>query len=175
LLLKPTSSFHPFLMYPLLFKTQKGIRGPSSIPVLLNNITFFWLSSMVYESWSLNSSYSAFFVPLVVLFRLCAIENFRWGFLKDMNQSIIEKDSIYLWKTSNFWCANTYYSHIGFGKWNLACSGAKYLHDDFFEQASDQNLKSYFILPLKTTLAHRLLIKSINSLKLSWKGAGIAS
>ena len=51
----------------------------------------FWLSSMVYEGWSLISSYFAFFVPLVVLFRLCAIRNFRLGFLKDINQSVIEK------------------------------------------------------------------------------------
>jgi len=29
------------LMYPLLFQTQKGIQGPSSIPVSVNDFTFF--------------------------------------------------------------------------------------------------------------------------------------
>ena len=41
LLLKPTSSFHSFLMYLLLFQTQKGIQGPSSLPVSVNDFTFF--------------------------------------------------------------------------------------------------------------------------------------
>jgi len=85
----------------------------------------------------------------------------------DINQSVISKDSIYLLKNSKFCYANTYYSHIGFEKLSLACSGAKYLHDDFFAQASDQNLQSLFILPSETASTHRRLIKSINSLKWS--------
>ena len=173
LLFKPTSSFHSFLMYPLLLQTQKGIQGPSLIPVLVNDFTFFdnlaWfmipkliMICIFRSSWSLIS------------FMLDT--KFSMGSPKklDINQSVIEKDSIYLWKNSKFWYGNIYYSHIDFGKWSLACSGAKHLHD-FFAQASDQNLESYFSIPSKTASTHRELLKSTSSLKLSCKGAGIAS
>ena len=76
----------------------------------------------------------------------------------DINQSVLKK--INLWKSSKFWYVNIYYSHIGFGKWSLACFGAKYPPaDDFFAQSFDQNLQFYSII-LKKASTHRKLIKS---------------
>ena len=45
----------------------------------------------------------------------------------------VRSQKINLWKKSNFWYVNIYYSHIGFVKLSLACFGAKYPPaDDFF-------------------------------------------